>query len=260
MNTHADKTFENKSRAVASSLTKQKKNNESIFQLIDNRPEVIAKKKLQENINHSPRVQQLKSFLDMTNNFNSQTLQKKESKTSPVVQLMRNKDISGALYDVRRNTNITFPEDALRILKQHFDNIDMTKQHLSGILTQYNGEEDFQTFINSKVPSPIAAMADVPVAIAEAPVTKEYEDEISAIESVGFEKIDDLKKHFQIKIVGVSKREELMKALTKLKTSNPELVVQIDVLLKKIQETHFSESHALQDQSSSEGWMKLSTK
>lgn len=68
MNTHADKTQENKSRAVANSLPKLQSNSESTFQFMDNRPETIAQLKLQEAINNSPRVKQLKAYQEMANN------------------------------------------------------------------------------------------------------------------------------------------------------------------------------------------------
>ena len=48
MNTHAEKTQENKSRAVANTLPGTPGRNASTFQFIDNRPEVAAQVKLQE--------------------------------------------------------------------------------------------------------------------------------------------------------------------------------------------------------------------
>ena len=68
MNTHEDKTQENKSQAVANSLPQLQSNGESTFQYVDNRPEAITQRKLQESINNSPRVQQLKSYQEMANN------------------------------------------------------------------------------------------------------------------------------------------------------------------------------------------------
>jgi len=68
MNTHADKTLENKSQTVANRLPKLQSKSESTFQFVDNRPEVIAQRKLQEAISNSPRVQQLKAYHEMANN------------------------------------------------------------------------------------------------------------------------------------------------------------------------------------------------
>lgn len=52
MNTRADKTQENKSQAAANSLTKQKSNGNATFQFVDNRPETITQRKLQEMANY----------------------------------------------------------------------------------------------------------------------------------------------------------------------------------------------------------------
>lgn len=68
MNTHVDKTQENKSQAVANSLPKLKSGSKSAFEFVDNRPETIAQRKLQEAINNSPRVQQLRAYQEMANN------------------------------------------------------------------------------------------------------------------------------------------------------------------------------------------------
>ena len=68
MNTRADKTLENKSQTVANRLPKLQSKSESTFQFVDNRPEAIAQRKLQEAISNSPRVQQLKAYQEMANN------------------------------------------------------------------------------------------------------------------------------------------------------------------------------------------------
>lgn len=68
MNTHADKTPENKSQSVANTLSKKQIDSESTFQFIDNRPEAVAQRKLQ----------------DLANNYLAQQqnpIQKKENKT-----------------------------------------------------------------------------------------------------------------------------------------------------------------------------------
>ena len=84
MNTNADKLTENKSLPVASSLPKQQSNDKSAFQFVDNRPEAIAQRKLQETINNRPRVQQLKTYQAMTDQRSSpqnNSIQKKENNT-----------------------------------------------------------------------------------------------------------------------------------------------------------------------------------
>ena len=68
MNTHADKTQENKSQAVSAVDSQMQSGGEATFQFVDNRPEAIAQRKLQEMANNSAQVSQLKAFQDMANN------------------------------------------------------------------------------------------------------------------------------------------------------------------------------------------------
>lgn len=68
MNTHADKTQENKNQSVANAVSQMKRGGESTFQFVDNRPEAAAQRKLQE----------------MADNYTSQQkplIQKKENNT-----------------------------------------------------------------------------------------------------------------------------------------------------------------------------------
>lgn len=59
MNTHTDKTPENKSQAIAENLPKQQCYGESTFQFVDNRPEAFAQRKMQEAINNKSGPKQL---------------------------------------------------------------------------------------------------------------------------------------------------------------------------------------------------------
>jgi|GEM_PF-5382157 len=60
MNTHAEKTSENKSQSAASSLSKFQ-NTGAAFQFVDNRPDAVAQRKLREALTNSARVKQLKA-------------------------------------------------------------------------------------------------------------------------------------------------------------------------------------------------------
>lgn len=53
MNKYADKTSENKSRTVANNLSNQQNNSKSNSHFVDNRPEAIAQRKLQEIVNNN---------------------------------------------------------------------------------------------------------------------------------------------------------------------------------------------------------------
>ncbi|MDF3026688.1 MAG: hypothetical protein K0S23_995 [Fluviicola sp.] len=58
MNTYSGKK-ENKSQFMADKVSKNKSVRESTFQFVDNRPEAIVQRKLQESINHTAQVAQL---------------------------------------------------------------------------------------------------------------------------------------------------------------------------------------------------------
>ena len=67
MNTHADHTQDDKSKAVANSLSEKESSSELSFQFVDNRPEAIAQRKLQELADNSPQVKQLRAFQKIAN-------------------------------------------------------------------------------------------------------------------------------------------------------------------------------------------------
>lgn len=79
MNTHADKTSENKSQSVAYCLANQKSNSESTFQFVDKRPEAVEQRKLQDMANSSPQVKQLRIIQRMikTNSSQKSPIQRK---------------------------------------------------------------------------------------------------------------------------------------------------------------------------------------
>lgn len=84
MNTHVDKAQENKSQSVANGMSQMQSGGESAFQFVDNRPEAVAQRKLQEMANNSPQVKQLRAFQEIVDNYSAQQqqpIQKKENKT-----------------------------------------------------------------------------------------------------------------------------------------------------------------------------------
>lgn len=81
MNTHADKTQENKSQSVANA-SPQKSGSESTFQFVDNRPEAIARRKLQEMANNSPQAKQAAQLQAIANNHSFQQQQPVQKKTN----------------------------------------------------------------------------------------------------------------------------------------------------------------------------------
>lgn len=68
MNAHADKTPENKTQAIANVASQKKDAHSPSFEFVDNRQGSVAQRKLQEAINNSPRIQQLKAQHEMVYN------------------------------------------------------------------------------------------------------------------------------------------------------------------------------------------------
>jgi hypothetical protein len=84
MNAHADKIQENKNQSVGIVVSQLHNSRESSIQFIDNRPEVIAQRKLQQLVNNNPQTQQIVKFQAMANSHSvqqSQPIQKKSNNT-----------------------------------------------------------------------------------------------------------------------------------------------------------------------------------
>lgn len=84
MNTHTYKSQENKSQSVSAATPQLQSSSESTFQFVDNRPEVVAQRKLQELANNSPQVKQAAQLQAMANKYSAQQkypIQKKEKNT-----------------------------------------------------------------------------------------------------------------------------------------------------------------------------------
>jgi hypothetical protein len=72
MNTRADKTTENRSSSVTNSSPAPESTGEAVFSFEDNRPEAVAQRKLQETINGSAQVKQLKTSQGMADQYAAQ--------------------------------------------------------------------------------------------------------------------------------------------------------------------------------------------
>lgn len=84
MNTHADQIQESKRQSVSVADSKIQSSSESIFQFVDNRPEFLAHRNLQEIANNSIRGKQyvqLQAMADNYSNQQQQPLQKKGNNT-----------------------------------------------------------------------------------------------------------------------------------------------------------------------------------
>ena len=107
MNTHADKTQENKSQSVESNHSQMQSDGESTFQFVDNRPEAVAQRKLQETVNNSPRAIQLKAIQEMANS----SLQAKQATQ---FQSMADNHSSEQQQPIQKNENNTGLPDNLK--------------------------------------------------------------------------------------------------------------------------------------------------
>ncbi len=67
MNAHVSKTQEVASKSAQNAETQLESGGESTFQFVDNRPEAVAQRKLQEAANNSPQVKQLMSLQSRVN-------------------------------------------------------------------------------------------------------------------------------------------------------------------------------------------------
>lgn len=69
MNTPAEKTQEIKSQSVANEVSQKRNTGESALSIIDNSPEAIMQRKMQEVANNSPQVKQAAQLQATANNF-----------------------------------------------------------------------------------------------------------------------------------------------------------------------------------------------
>lgn len=150
MNTHADKTQENKSQAAIVRLPKLQNNCNSTFRFEDNRPEAIAQRKLQEAIDNSPRVKQLRVYQDMANK-------------SPQVNLLRIYQAMADNYTPKTAQRKGNPgEEILQRIQKRENKTGLPDNLKSGIenLSGYS-MDDVKVHYNSGKPSQLQAHAYV---------------------------------------------------------------------------------------------------
>ncbi|AQT60657.1 hypothetical protein [Cellvibrio sp. PSBB023] len=75
-----EKPKKNKGQSVANAISQNHRGNESTFQFVDNRPEAVAQRKLQEMANNSPKAKQMSQLKVSTDNYSAQQqpIQKKD--------------------------------------------------------------------------------------------------------------------------------------------------------------------------------------
>lgn len=127
MNTHANKTRENKSRAVANNVTSPKSSNPT-FHLVNNTPEAIAQRKLRRAINNGPSVPQLKADREMPNSFTAQRKENLEGET-----------LQGKFEPIQKKENNTGLPDNL---KSGIENL--SGYSMDGVKVHYNSNKPAQ--------------------------------------------------------------------------------------------------------------------
>lgn len=98
MSEYSNKSQINKSAAVTGPVSQQRKNG-SAFQFVDNRPEAIAQRKMQNVINNSPPVQQLKAYQETADNAITRVVQQKEKLGNEIPQPVQKKINNTGLPD-----------------------------------------------------------------------------------------------------------------------------------------------------------------
>jgi hypothetical protein len=113
MNTHADKTKENKSQTVTAEASRMQSGGESTFQFVDSRPEAIQTQQLQELANNSAQVSGIAQLQAMADSFTTQKqpIQRKENNTGLPDNLKTGmENLSGmSLDDVKVHRNSDKP-------------------------------------------------------------------------------------------------------------------------------------------------------
>jgi hypothetical protein len=114
MNSHADKTQENESQSVANAISQKQSVGKSAFQFVDNRPEAIAQRKLNEMVNNSPQAKQAAQLRAMSDSYTSQQeqpIQKIKNKTGLTDNLKEGiENLSGySMDDVKVHYNSDKP-------------------------------------------------------------------------------------------------------------------------------------------------------
>jgi len=137
MNTHTNKTQENKSQSVSNGGSQMQSSGESTFQFVDNRPEVVSHRKLQEMANTSPRVSQMRAIQDMANKSS-------QAKQTAQLQAVTNNNFVQQQQPIQKKEND----------KGLPDNLKTGMENLSGY-----SMDDIEVHRNSDKPAQLQAQA-----------------------------------------------------------------------------------------------------
>jgi hypothetical protein len=113
MNTHADKTQENKNQSVTNKVVRGLSGGESSFQFADNRPEAMVQRKLQKMTNNSLQVSQLIAFQEMANSSPH------DKETAQMQFFIKNKTAQPLKPIQKKENNTGLPDNLLTGLKPY---------------------------------------------------------------------------------------------------------------------------------------------
>lgn len=131
MNAQADKTGENKNQSLANEHIQKQGGGESTLKFVDNRPEAIAQRKLQEVIDHSPKSVQLKAFQNVSGNS---PLEKQTSQ----LQSLADGNSSEKVYIQKKENKTGLPDN----LKSGVENL--SGYSMDDVKVHYNSDKPAQ--------------------------------------------------------------------------------------------------------------------
>ena len=122
MNTHVDKTQVNKSQPVVNAVSQMQRSSESTFQFVDNRPEIIAQRKLNEMANNSPQTMKAAQLQAISDNSSKSIIQKQgieeeellQAKFEPLQMMEEEELLQGKFEPKQKKENITGLPDQLK--------------------------------------------------------------------------------------------------------------------------------------------------
>ena len=95
MNTHADKTQESKSWSAVKEASQKKSSGEAALQFVDNRPDAIAQRKLQDIANNGPQVKKITHLQGLAVNYSQRSnmlLGRDNWEKKPVQRVLQDND------------------------------------------------------------------------------------------------------------------------------------------------------------------------
>lgn len=143
MNTHADRTQENKNETVANALSRNQTGSESAVAFEDNRPEAAAQRQMQQMVKNRPGAKQAAQLQAKANNYTArqyQPIQKQENNAGAYAQ--------GTDIHLGPGQGKHIPHEAWHVVQQKQGRVKPAMQ-MNGELIQRRVDPDFVTYHNA---------------------------------------------------------------------------------------------------------------